>query len=182
MRSRRSFGRRSCCSAAAVLALCPAPGALAQEPERCFQLPAGHYAAGVVHHLSQNAVPHRIDPAAGVCVAAARWSEVEAATQHIDRVYWKVSRPLADECEEKALAEWATREKLRFDISTAYDLKRRPAGRTLYLRSFTSEEMAVNRRKLREAPRDEACKATAIALAAQATAPSLRSCATALSL
>ena len=148
---------------AIVIAVAAAAQVLAADPERCFQAPGRHYGAGVAHHLARAGVPHRV-AAEAVCVEPTRWSDLEAAMRDVDRFYWKVSRPLADACEEDALTEWAVREKLRFDISTAYDLKRRPAGRTLYLRSYTQEEMESNRRRLRDAPRDAECKATTVAL------------------
>jgi hypothetical protein len=59
----------------------------------------------------------------------------------------------AGACDEKALVEWAGREGLRFEVTDAVDLQRRPAGRMFHLRSYTDEEVAFHRRKLEEAPK-----------------------------
>jgi len=57
-----------------------------------------------------------------------------------------------DACEERALIEWAQKEKLRYDLRGTLGSRNRPAGNLFLLRSFTREEMVSNREKLELSP------------------------------
>lgn len=130
----------------------------AQAADTCVQRPGRHFDAGIAYHLSKAGVPHRLTPEKGVCVAEELAPAIDSATKQVEQHYWEVALKLRDACEERTLVEWATKENLRFEVGDVVDLERKPAGRMFHLRSFTPEEVALNRRKLDEAPRAPACR------------------------
>jgi len=148
--------------AAATCLVLASTGAQGEPKETCLQRPSAHYDAGIAHHLSKSRTPHRVSAEGGVCVAAEHASALEEASRQVDAHFWEVARLLRDDCEERAFVEWATREKLRFEIGNVVDLNRRPAGRMFHLRSYSSDEVAANRRKLDEAPAGAACTAAGV--------------------
>jgi hypothetical protein len=132
--------------------LCAWTGA-AMAGESCVQRPGRHFDAGVAYHLARDGIAHRMTAERGVCVDGASAASLDAAVRQVERRYWEVALRLRGACDEKALVEWAGREGLRFEVTDAVDLQRRPAGRMFHLRSYTDEEVAFHRRKLEEAPK-----------------------------
>ena len=139
----------------ACMALALACDAAAKE--RCIQRPGKHYEAGVAQALTARRIAHKLAPESGVCVSEEHAAELEAATLRVDQHFWEVAHYLRDACEERALVEWARREKLRFEVGDVVDLGRKPAGRMFHLRSYTAEEVSANRRKLEDAPKGASC-------------------------
>jgi len=90
-----------------------------------------------------------------VCVAGRHAAEFDAAVREADKYFHEIADLLKDECEERALVEWATREKLRFDVRGTTSGKR-----MFLLRSFNADEVASNRQRLtRDAPKGMTCPA-----------------------
>ena len=109
--------------------------------------------------LSKAGVPYRRMHETGVCVDEKYASQLRAAERELERYYPQIAHNPKDSCEEKALVEWAQREKLRFDLRQAYDMKKRPAGKLFLLRAFNQEELVSYRQKLdKEAPLGATCK------------------------
>jgi hypothetical protein len=94
----------------------------------------------------------------GICVAEGRAAELDHAQRSLFAHFWEVAQHLRDACEERAFVDWAGREKLRFEVSDAVDLGRKPAGRMFHLRSYTAEEAAAHRRRLQDAPQGASCE------------------------
>lgn len=135
----------------------------ASAAERCVRNPGDHYDEGVAYQLELKGIARRFSAEQGVCVNEELLPEVDDAMRRLDRYFWKIDYALHDPCEERAFVEWATGQKLRFDVSGRVDLEGNPAGRVFRLRSFTQEEVDRNRRKLDEAPKDVTCKPTTVA-------------------
>jgi hypothetical protein len=146
--------KRAAIAAALAACLCAA----ARADDACSYHPSRHYPAGVARHLSIGGVPYRLVEG-GICVTESRAAELESAQRRVFEHFWEVAHPLRDACEERAYVEWAQGEKLRFEVSDAVDLDRRPAGRMFHLRSFTADEVAAHRRRLQDAPRGASCEA-----------------------
>jgi hypothetical protein len=127
--------------------------------EICGGLDAKFYDEGLIFHLSKAGVPYRKMYGSGLCVDEKYSSQFKAAEREIDRYFPQIAHNPKDACEERALVEWAQREKLRFDVRPALNSRNQPAGNLFFLRSFTSEEMASNREKLDwSAPIGATCK------------------------
>jgi hypothetical protein len=117
------------------------------------------YDEGLVFHLSKAGVPYRRMHQSGLCVDEKYTAQFRAAEREIDRYFPEIAHKPRDPCEERALVEWANREKLRFDVRQGFDGQDRPAGSLFLLRSFTNEEMVSNREKLDKfVQKDATCK------------------------
>jgi hypothetical protein len=127
--------------------------------QACGGSDARHYDEGLIFHLSKAGVPYRRMYKSGLCVDEKYASQLRAAERELERYYPQIAHNPRDSCEEKALVEWAEREKLRFDIRQAYDMKNRPSGKLFFLRPFNQEELTSYREKLdKEAPLGATCK------------------------
>ena len=127
--------------------------------QACSGSDAKHYDEGLIYHLAKAGVPYRRMHNSGLCVDEKYASQLRAAERELERYYPQIAHNPKDSCEEKALVEWAQREKLRFDLRQAYDMKQRPSGKLFLLRAFNQEELASYRQKLdKEAPLGATCK------------------------
>lgn len=143
-------------SMASAAALAAAP-ALAKDV--CGGSDAKYYDEGLIFHLSKARVPYRLSHGSGLCVEEKYGPQLRAAERELDRYFPQLAHNPKDACEERALAEWATREKLRFDLRPAFNMRHEPAGNLFLIRSFTREEMIANREKLdHSAPIGATCK------------------------
>ena len=116
-----------------------------------------HYGQALEYHLAKNGIPFQAVEDA-ICVASNRGADLETAERQVNKYFYEVARPLTDQCEERAFAEWAKKEFLRYDIGSAADSQGRPAGNMFFLRSFTYDEVVSNRRRLEvDAPRNAQC-------------------------
>ena len=139
-----------------VAALGSAP-ALAKE--HCGGSDAKYYDEGLIFCLTKAGVPYRRMDGHGLCVDDKYSSQFKAARRELDRYFPMIARKPKDPCEERALVEWAQREKLRFELRPAFDMQNQPTGNLFLLRSFTNEEMVANREKLdRAAPLGATCR------------------------
>jgi len=91
--------------------------ACADETPSCRQSSGKYYDVAVSRQLTRNGVSHTIDPEHGVCVSPDLLPKLEAASREVDTYFPAVAGMLKDECEERAFVEWATREKLRFEVA-----------------------------------------------------------------
>jgi hypothetical protein len=127
--------------------------------EYCGGSDAKYYDEGLIFHLSKADVPYRKMHGSGLCVDDKYSTQFKAAERELERYFPQVAHNPKDSCEERALVEWAQREKLRFDLRPAFDMRNQPSGNLFLLRSFTNEEMVANREKLdRSAPIGATCK------------------------
>jgi hypothetical protein len=141
----------------AVVAAIGSASALAKE--HCGGSDAKFYDEGLIFYLSKAGVPYRKMDGSGLCVDDKYSAQFKAAERELERYFPQIAHNPKDSCEERALVEWAQREKLRFDLRPAFDMRNQPAGNLFLLRSFTNEEMVANRDKLdRSAPIGATCK------------------------
>jgi hypothetical protein len=119
-----------------------------------------YYDEAIAYHLARRGVPYRIASDGMVCVDGKHASDLIAADREAAKYFHEVADLLKDSCEEEAFVEWATREKLRFDVRGTYSSDGSPGGRMFLLRSFTAEELAANRRLLTDAPKGASCTET----------------------
>ena len=132
---------------------------MARAKEYCGGSDAKFYDEGLIFYLSKAGVPYRKMYGSGLCVDEKFAAQFKAAERELERYFPQIAHNPKDSCEERALVEWATREKLRFDLRAALDMRGQPAGNLFLLRSFTHEEMVANREKLdRLAPIGATCK------------------------
>jgi hypothetical protein len=131
----------------------------AHATEVCGGSDAKFYDEGLIFHLSKARVPYRKMHGSGLCVDEKYAAQFKAAERELERYYPQIAHNPKDSCEERALVEWAIREKLRWDLRPAHDMRNQPAGKLFFIRSFTQEEMVANREKLdRFAPIGATCK------------------------
>ena len=117
------------------------------------------YDEGLIFHLTKAGVPYRRMHGSGLCVDEKYSTQFKAVERELERYFPQIAHKPRDSCEERALVEWAQREKLRFDLRPAFDMRNQPTGNLFLLRSFTNEEMVANREKLdRSAPVGATCK------------------------
>jgi len=117
-----------------------------------------YYAQAVGYQLAKRGIPYEIRPGGMVCVDARHASDVVAAEREAEKYFPQVAHLLKDSCEERAFVEWATRERLRFDIRDANNLEDGRPERMFLLRSFNAEELAANKRRLsNDAPQGVSC-------------------------
>ena len=127
--------------------------------EECGGSNAKYYDEGLIFYLTKAGVPYRRMDDFGLCVDEKYSTQFKAAKRELDRYFPMLASKPKDSCEERALVEWAQREKLRFELRPSFDIQNRPAGHMFLIRSFTKEELAANREKLdRSAPVGATCK------------------------
>jgi hypothetical protein len=142
---------------AALVAALGSTSTLAKE--HCGGSDAKHYDEGLIFYLTRAGVPYRRMHGSGLCVDDKYSTQFKAAERELERYFPQIAHKPKDSCEERALVEWAQREKLRFDLRPAFDMQNQPTGNLFLLRSFTNEEMVANREKLdRSAPRGVTCR------------------------
>lgn len=140
-----------------VVAILSVPVANAREA--CGGSDAKFYDEGLIFHLKKAGVPYRRVHGSGLCVNERYSSQLKAAEQELDRYFPQIAHKPKDACEERALVEWARREKLRFELRPAFDERDQPSGKIFLVRSFTHEELIANREKLqRLAPIGATCR------------------------
>jgi hypothetical protein len=146
---------RNAVAAIAMTAL----AACAEESPDCRQNSGKYYDAAISRQMTRNGVPHTIDANRGVCVSRAFSSKFEAASREVDTYFHEVAGLLKDECEERAFVDWATREKLPFEVVDTTRSDGKPGGRMFLLRSFGRDEVEPNKEKLwNQSPRNAQCK------------------------
>jgi hypothetical protein len=144
------FGRTLICIASACVAACG---------QRCIQQDLKYYDEALSQQLTKSGIPNTRKPDKGVCVPARQARQLDLAARQVDSYFYEVADRLKDSCEERAFVEWATKEKLRFDIQDTIRSDGSPGGRIFLLRSFSADEVAVNTRRLIEdAPRGASCR------------------------
>jgi hypothetical protein len=117
-----------------------------------------YYDQAIGYHLAQRGVRYDIRSGGMVCVEGKYAADFVAAEREAAKYFHEVADLLKSACEEQAIVEWATREKLRFDVRGTIRSDGSPSGRMFLLRSFTAEEVAENRRRLsNDAPRGASC-------------------------
>jgi hypothetical protein len=127
--------------------------------EHCGGSDAKFYDEGLIFHLTKAGVPYRRMHGSGLCVDDKYSTQFKAAERELERYFPQIAHKPKDSCEERALVEWAQREKLRFELRPAFDMQNQPTGNLFLLRSFTNEEMVANREKLaRSSPLGTTCK------------------------
>ena len=126
------------------------------EPE-CGGSDVKHYDQALVHQLNKRGIRADARPDGMVCVEGRHAQEFAAAQRDADRYFYEVAELLKDACEERAFVQWATREKLRFDVKDTVRMDGSPGGRMFHLRSFDADEVAANRRRLSSAPKGASC-------------------------
>src|SRR5687768_13002499 len=118
-----------------------------------------YYNEALAFHLARRGVPYRVAESV-VCVSEKNAVGLRAAEADVEATFPQVAHLLRDSCEERAFAEWAKREGLRFDIRSTVNLENQQSGRMFLLRSFTDEEVALNKTRLaNSAPKKATCDA-----------------------
>jgi hypothetical protein len=131
----------------------------ARAEEKCGGSDLKYYNQAIAFQLAKRGVPSRISGGDMVCVAEKHAAAFTAAENSVDHFFHEVAYNPKDACEERALVEWATRERLRFDVRPTTDMRDQPAGNLFFLRSFTQEEVVSNSEKLaKNAPKGSRCK------------------------
>ena len=121
---------------------------------KCGGSDAKYYDDALGHQLAKRDISYHIRRDGMVCVEVRYAAEFDAAMREVDRYFHEVAELLKDACEERAFVEWATREKLRFDVRSTTD-----GGRMFLLRSFNADEVAANMRRLsKDAPKAASCR------------------------
>lgn len=138
-----------------IPALLGALGGCAEDA--CRGSDAKYYNEGLKYHLAKRGVPYRVADEV-ICVSGRNAPELRAAEAQLEASFHEVADLLKDSCEEQAFVEWATSERLRFDIRDTTRPDGSPGGRMFLLRSFGPEEVAENGRRLsNDAPRGMSC-------------------------
>ncbi len=133
--------------------------ACSDEPPACRQNSGKYYDVAVSRQLARDGVRHTIDAERGVCVSRDLLPKLEAASREVDTFFHAVAGMLKDECEERAFVEWATREKLPFEVADTKHSDGTYGGRMFLLRSFSRDEIEPNKEKLwNQSPRGAQCK------------------------
>ena len=126
--------------------------------EQCVEHPSVHYNGGLARLLAAKGISSSVQKDRGVCFAKRDEAKVKAAARELERYFYQVADLLKDSCEEKAVVEWASRERLPFEVHDTRGAGGRPGRRMINIYSFSDEEVASNRRKLEiEAPRGATC-------------------------
>ena len=127
-------------------------------PERCEQREVKYYDEALSQQLTKNGTPNAIKPDKRVCVSAKHAPQLDLAMRQVDSYFHEVADLLRDSCEERAFSEWATKEKLRFDVRDTISSDGSPGRRMFLLRSFSLDEVAVNKRRLSsDVPKGVSC-------------------------
>jgi len=126
--------------------------------DRCEQRELKHYDEALSQQLTKNGTPNVIKQDKGVCVPAKYAPQLDAALRQVDTYFNEVADLLKDACQERAFVEWAIKEKLRFEVRDTIRSDGSPGGRMFLLRSFSTDEVATNKRRLSDdAPRGVSC-------------------------
>jgi hypothetical protein len=126
------------------------------EPE-CRGSNVRYYDEALAFHLAKRGVSYQSSQGV-VCVGGFSATQMRDSQAEVDAVFNQLAYLLRDDCEERAFAEWAKKEGLRFDVRPTAAEKDRPAGRMFHLRPFTREEAAAMQAKLGGAPKGVKCK------------------------
>ena len=114
-----------------------------------------YYDQALAYQLGKRGIRADVRNDGMVCVDGRHAAEFDTAVRETDKYFHEIADLLKDECEERAFVQWATREKLRFDVRGTTTGKR-----MFLLRSFNADEVASNRQRLtRDAPKGAACPA-----------------------
>jgi hypothetical protein len=141
-----------------IALLCAGLAACA-EP-KCGGSDLKYYDQAIAYQLGKHGVRADVRNDGMVCVAGRHAAEFDTAVREADKYFHEIADLLKDECEERAFVQWATREKLRFDVRSTLSADGSPGKRMFLLRSFNAEEVSSNRQRLtRDAPKDVACPA-----------------------
>jgi hypothetical protein len=134
----------------ASLAACAEP--------KCGGSDLKYYDQAIAYHLDKRGIPYRIGADGMVCVDGKHAADLTAADREAAKYFHEVAHLLKDACEERAFFEWATKERLRFDIRGTLRSDGSPGGAMFLLRSFNADELATNRRRLdNDAPGNVSC-------------------------
>ena len=115
----------------------------------CIHRVSRYYDEALSRQLTLNGVRHSLLPEKGICVAPDKKPQLDAASRQVDSYFNEVAALVADQCEERALVAWATREGLRFEVADTTSSTGAP-GRMFLVRSFGPDEVQLNHKKLRE--------------------------------
>ena len=128
------------------------------ESERCWKNEDAALDAAFSKELAARGITARLDQRRGVCVPKANAGALDEAYRRINEYRSEVAALASDECEQRALVDWAKRENLRYDVLPSTTSDGRPSGNMLIVRSSSAEEVAANREKLRrELPKIQRC-------------------------
>ena len=128
--------------------------------DRCRSSSIGNYAQVLSQHLRSEGIPHSLSKEGGVCFAKADSQKVDAVAGQMDNLIQEVATLMKDDCEERALIEWASKQSLSYAVNNTVDSNGKPSKRMFHLQSLTGEEVERNRRRLaEEAPRNVSCTA-----------------------
>jgi hypothetical protein len=128
--------------------------------EHCVQQELKYYDEALSRQLTKNGTRNSLVPGKGVCVRARDASQMSVAARQVDAYFHEVADLIENACEERAIVQWATQEGLRFDVRDTVSSNGLPGRRMFLLRSFSAEEVALNRQRLaNDAPRGVACPA-----------------------
>ena len=142
------------CFASACLAACAS-----DEQEQCSHDTFKYYDEALSLQLTKNGIPNTLKAEKGVCFGANDAPKMEVARRQVDNYFHEVATLLKDSCEENAFVQWATREKLRFEVRETKTSDGKPGGRMFMLRSFSADDVAVNQQRLwNDAPKQSACQ------------------------
>jgi hypothetical protein len=132
---------------------------VAHAEDACGGSDAKYYDEGLMFHLARAGVPYRKVDGGGLCVEARYATQLKSAERELDRYFYEIAHNPRDPCEERALVEWARRERLRFVLAPSRNSRNEPAGNLFLVRSFTYEEMVTNRDTFdRSAPKGAKCQ------------------------
>jgi len=127
--------------------------------DACRGSDAKYYNEALAFHLARRGVSYRVSDSV-ICVPGRNAAGLRAAEADVEASFHEVAHLLVDSCEERAFADWAKREGLRFDIRSTVDSQNQPSRKMFLLRSFTREEVASHRTKLvNNAPKKATCNA-----------------------
>lgn len=141
---------------AGIALLCGCLAACA-EP-KCGGSDLKYYDQALAYQLDKRGIRADVRHGGMVCVDGKHTAEFAAAEREVDKYFHEIADLLEDGCEERAFVQWATREKLRFDVRDTLSADGSPGKRMFLLRSFNADEVASNRRRLNnDAPKGTAC-------------------------
>ncbi len=141
-------------------------GCAREDKQQCWSDPNQYYIDALSKRLTKNGITHSLHPKgsvpkeeeARVCYLPRFSPDVKKENREIDNYFREVAAVLRDSCEELAYVEWATKEKLPFEVVDTTSLDGKRAGRMFNLYSITPEDVALNRQKLLDhAPRNKRC-------------------------
>jgi hypothetical protein len=128
------------------------------EPESCWKTVDPLFDAALSKELGSRGVAFRLDQKDGVCVPKNRAIALNDAYRRVNEYSSEVAALASDECEQRALVAWATRENLRYDLLPSTNSDGTPSGKMLIVRSLSAQEVALNHEKLRqELPKIQGC-------------------------